>query len=313
MKYTFSSMVVGPLAMVLVAGCGGSPEDEVRPGELAGGLSAQVCWICENDPLAPVCGLDGKSYDNVCYASCEGIEVWYEGACLDCKCPIENEPVCGDDGATYGSPCLAECAGVKVVHPGRCGDVITPRFPVTFASHVCWICELDPQAPVCGLDGKTYGNPCYSSCEGVDVWYEGSCLDCKCPIEDEPVCGDDGTTYGSGCLAECVGVKVVHPGPCGPVITPGVLGAKAEPPCKCEDPYKPVCGVDGKTYDNKCEAVECAGVEVAHEGACRCNCPEVIWPVCGADGQTYNNECLATCRGVEVVHEGPCWQSADPE
>jgi hypothetical protein len=32
----------------------------------------------------------------------------------------------------------------------------------------------------------------------------------------------------------------------------------------------PVCGVNGKTYSNNCEAM-CAGVQVAHDGACECS------------------------------------------
>ncbi|MEZ5593094.1 MAG: Kazal-type serine protease inhibitor [Gammaproteobacteria bacterium] len=29
-------------------------------------------------------------------------------------------------------------------------------------------------------------------------------------------------------------------------------------------------------------------------------------PVCGSDGETYNNACEAEVAGVEVVHEGAC-------
>lgn len=29
--------------------------------------------------------------------------------------------------------------------------------------------------PVCGCDGKTYGNACTASCEGVKTWTKGEC------------------------------------------------------------------------------------------------------------------------------------------
>lgn len=40
-------------------------------------------------------------------------------------------------------------------------------------------------------------------------------------------------------------------------------------PVICMMVYEPVCGVDGKTYGNACEATEQAGVEIAHPGECK--------------------------------------------
>lgn len=85
----------------------------------------------------------------------------------------------------------------------------------------------------------------------------------------------------------------------------------------CCDP--PVCGCNGETYDNACEA-EAAGVISWEEGACdqaECIdssriqqepffCTTDAMPVCGCNGETYGNECEAEAAGVTSWEMGAC-------
>lgn len=42
-----------------------------------------------------------------------------------------------------------------------------------------------------------------------------------------------------------------------------------------------------------------------------CVCPGGSEPVCGTDGRTYENACVCRCSGADVLHEGPCKKSEE--
>ncbi len=102
--------------------------------------------------------------------------------------------------------------------------------------------------PVCGCDGKTYGNACGASTAGVSVDYAG-----ECKADAGSCLGNDDCGESEFChkrTGECKG-----PGEC------------AERPEVCIEVVDPVCGCDHKTYSNYCYAAR-EGVSVADLGEC---------------------------------------------
>ncbi len=161
----------------------------------------------------------------------------------------------------------------------------------------------------------TDGDTCLDSCEPVG-------LDCH----DDTTCDD--YLYCGKESGDCGGAGICRP--------------YAE---FCHENYDPVCGCDGTTYGNECDAAS-AGVNVASHGACETICGGIagigcdqrefcelpadtcqsadlqgvcVWrpevcsylsdPVCGCDGITYANDCVRLAEAAQKDHDGPC----DPE
>lgn len=101
-------------------------------------------------------------------------------------------------------------------------------------------------APVCGCDGETYGNSCAARAAGVSVQYDEQCQNTCLTSSD---C--DASEYCAKEVGQC-----------------NQVGECKTKPQACALIYSPVCGCDGETYGNSCQAT-LAGMTVSSSGACQ--------------------------------------------
>jgi len=228
-------------------------------------------------------------------------------------------PVCGCDGLTYGSDCLRRAARVQKADDAAC--------PGAECQEACDCYATRSFAATCPLECAT--------CDSYWTCSEGRCLE-RCGPVPTPSCerlcfSNDGCAIGEFCGR--------------PVGGCAVRGACVERPDGCLDIFDPVCGCDGKTYGNACEAAR-AGVAVEHAGSCvvtcggftggecaenqfcdlaagSCGgadlsgecvavgvpCPLLVDPVCGCDGQTYDSDCARRNARQQLDHRGECAMS----
>jgi hypothetical protein len=274
-----------------------------RVNELDERVSALENCGCEG-VLEPVCGSNGKTYVNRCEARCAEVRVIAPGECAGEVCGGPSGMVCEDDQFCEPPP------GCGDFDMGRCQDI----------PEVC----TDDLAPVCGCDGMTYSNDCARRSAGVGVEHRGECVEppvdcasndhcsddmfCKkapdacdsrgkcqpmpmvCTREYAPVCGCDGMTYGNPCEANAQGASIAHRGECEPMICGGIAGFECAEGQVCL--YRP----------GTCEIADVAGKCVDEPMVC----PRIFRPVCGCDGETYPNACEALRAGAAIDQPGEC-------
>ncbi len=293
------------------ADCGGGNYCEMASGEC---LLTQPIGFCKPLPTScppvdqPLCGCDGKQYTNACEAAQAGISPANDGMCAS-TCGGASEVACTDE-TTYCHFMDGVCGAGSAL--GTCNPV-----PTT--------CAGAAPSPVCGCDRKTYASACEAQQAGTSVAAQGACA-----------CGGSGSG-GGGTACEPGKFCNYAVGTCAQGNPSGTCTVL---PATCDAFSNPVCGCDGTTYDNPCEAAK-ARTSIFAMGACPCggpsgatcgsgaycnlamgaclgpyptgtcepkptSCPGVSSPVCGCDGKTYDNACKAAKAGTAAALAGAC-------
>jgi Kazal-type serine protease inhibitor domain len=145
--------------------CSYAPEAHCGAADMSGTCAPKPDMCTQQ--VDEVCGCDDKTYSNACMAAQAGVSVVMKGACAKPPAaPTAPEgKLCGTRGAPQECDPGLYCAFKKDCGATDAGGICTKK------TQMCTKIYM----PVCGCDGKTYGNACTAAAEGVSVATQGEC------------------------------------------------------------------------------------------------------------------------------------------